>query len=40
MADMLLRARFDDEDVMAFVNEEVFESARVAAREGSTLALN
>ena len=44
MADMLSRARFDDEGDMVSEDEEVgvnfFETAYVTTREGSTLALN
>ena len=44
MADMLLKARFNDEDDMVSEDEEVgvdfFESAYVMTRKGSTLALN
>ena len=44
MADMLSRARFNDEGGMVSEDEEVgvdfFETAHVATRRGSTLALN
>ena len=44
MADMLSRARFDDEDGMVSEDEEVgvdfFEAAYVTTRKGSTPALN
>ena len=44
MADMLLRAQFDDEDDMVSEDEEVnvdfFELSYVTTREGSTSALN
>ena len=44
MADMLSRARFDDEDSTVLEDEEVsvdfFEAAYVTTRKGSTLALN